>query len=162
MDHVNESILNDEIKEHLKQNRTNHMQYLPDMEVIDSDILDKVVADMQSYDYDSYTAQDVQAALSHDHITPEDFRALLSPAALPFLEQIAQRAQAETRKHFGNSIYMFTPIKLLHLLRLQLPQQNKTRPAQLRRNRQGNGGYRQIGLAGNFDFNGGKPQKIDC
>ena len=110
MDHVNESILNDEIKEHLKQNRTNHMQYLPDMEVIDSDILDKVVADMQSYDYDSYTAQDVHAALSHDHITPEDFRALLSPAALPFLEQIAQRAQAETRKHFGNSIYMFTPI----------------------------------------------------
>ena len=110
MDHVNESILNDEIKEHLKQNRTNHMQYLPDMEIIDSDILDKVVADMQSYDYDSYTAQDVQAALSHNHITPEDFRALLSPAALPFLEQIAQRAQAETRKHFGNSIYMFTPI----------------------------------------------------
>lgn len=110
MDHVNESILNNEIKEHLKQNRTNHMQYLPDMEVIDSDILDKVVADMQSYDYDSYTAQDVQAALSHNHITPEDFRALLSPAALPFLEQIAQRAQAETRKHFGNSIYMFTPI----------------------------------------------------
>ena len=110
MDHVNESILNDEIKEHLKQNRTNHMQYLPDMEVIDSDILNKVVADMQSYDYDSYTAQDVQAALSHNHITPEDFRALLSPAALPFLEQIAQRAQAETRKHFGNSIYMFTPI----------------------------------------------------
>ena len=110
MDHVNESILNDEIKEHLKQNRTNHMQYLPDMEVIDSDILDKVVADMESYDYDGYTAQDVQAALEHDHITPDDFRALLSPAALPFLEQIAQRAQAETRKHFGNSIYMFTPI----------------------------------------------------
>ena len=110
MDHVNESILNDEIKEHLKQNRTNHMQYLPDMEVIDSDILDKVVADMNSYDYDSYTTQDVQAALSHEHITPQDFRALLSPAALPFIEQIAQRAQKETRKHFGNSIYMFTPI----------------------------------------------------
>lgn len=110
MDHINESILNDEIKEHLKRNRTNHMQYLPDMEVIDSDILDKVVADMNSYDYDSYTAQDVQAALSHDHITPEDFRALLSPAALPFMEQIAQRAQKETRKHFGNSVYMFTPI----------------------------------------------------
>lgn len=110
MDHINESILNDEIKEHLKQNRTNHMQYLPDMEVIDSDILDKVVADMNNYDYDSYTAQDVQTALAHDHITPEDFKALLSPAALPFIEQIAQRAQKETRKHFGNSIYMFTPI----------------------------------------------------
>lgn len=86
------------------------MQYLPDMEVIDSDILDKVVADINSYDYDSYTLQDVQAALLHDHITPEDFKALLSPAALPFMEQIAQRAQKETRMHFGNSIYMFTPI----------------------------------------------------
>ena len=42
--------------------------------------------------------------------TPEDFQALLSPAALPFLEEIAQAAQMETQKHFGNSVYMFTPI----------------------------------------------------
>lgn len=74
------------------------MAYLPDMEVIPSDILDKVIADMDSYDYDKYTAQDVQTALSHDHITPEDFRALLSPAALPFLEQIAQKAQKTTKR----------------------------------------------------------------
>ena len=86
------------------------MAYLPDMEVIPSDILDKVIADMDNYDYDKYTAQDVQTALSHDHITPEDFRALLSPAALPFLEQIAQKAQKTTKRFFGNSIYMFTPI----------------------------------------------------
>mgnify|MGYP000632883001 CR=1 FL=1 len=32
--------------------------------------------------------------------TPEDFQALLSPAALPLLEEIAQQAQIETRKHF--------------------------------------------------------------
>lgn len=136
MDHINESILNDEIKEHLKRNRTNHMQYLPDMEVIDSDILDKVVADMNSYDYDSYTAQDVQAALSHDHITPEDFRALLSPAALPFMEQIAQRAQKETRKHFGNSVYMFTPIYIAnycenYCIYCGFNRHNKIRRAQL-------------------------------
>lgn len=74
------------------------MAYLPDMEVIPSDILDKIIADMDSYDYDKYTAQDVQTALSHDHITPEDFRALLSPAALPFLEQIAQKAQKTTKR----------------------------------------------------------------
>ena len=37
-------------------------------------------------------------------------RALLTPAALPLLEEIAQAAQVETRKHFGNSVYMFTPI----------------------------------------------------
>ena len=108
--HINESIINDEVRAELKKERINHMAYLPDMEVIPSDILDKVIADMDSYDYDKYTAQDVQTALSHDHITPEDFRALLSPAALPFLEQIAQKAQKTTKRFFGNSIYMFTPI----------------------------------------------------
>ena len=29
---------------------------------------------------------------------------------MPFLEEIAKKAQEETRKHFGNSIYMFTPL----------------------------------------------------
>ena len=33
---VNESILNDEIKEHLKENRIDHMTYLPGMEDIGS------------------------------------------------------------------------------------------------------------------------------
>lgn len=96
--HINESIINDEVRAELKKERIDYMAYLPDMEVIPSDILDKVIADMDSYDYDKYTAQDVQTALSHDHITPEDFRALLSPAALPFLEQIAQKAQKTTKR----------------------------------------------------------------
>ena len=108
--HINESIINDEVKEALKKERIDHMKYLPDMEVLDSDLLDKVLAEMNSYDYDKYTAQDVNTALSHDHITPEDFKALLSPAALPFLEQIAQKAQKTTKRFFGNSVYMFTPI----------------------------------------------------
>lgn len=40
----------------------------------------------------------------------EDFKALLSPAAEPFLEQMAQRARRETSKHFGNTVYLFTPL----------------------------------------------------
>lgn len=108
--HINESIINDEVKAELKKERIDHMKYLPDMEIIDSDILDKVIHDMDNYDYEHYTAQDVQLALSHEHITPEDFKALLSPAAMPFLEQIAQKAQKSTKRYFGNSIYMFTPI----------------------------------------------------
>lgn len=107
---INESIMNDEIREHLKENRIDHMKYLPGMEVLDSDIPDKVIARMESYDYDKYTAADVKAALLHDKCSVEDFEALLSPAALPFLEEIAQRAKAETRKHFGNSVCMFTPL----------------------------------------------------
>ena len=86
------------------------MTYLPGMEDIGSEIMDQVIARMNAYDYDSYTEQDVRRALAADNLTPEDFGALLSPAALPFLEEMAERAQQETRKHFGNSIYMFTPL----------------------------------------------------
>lgn len=92
------------------EKRTNHMEYLPDMEQIDSDIKDKVIEAMNAYEPDKYTENDVLQALEHDTKTIEDFKALLSPAAIPFLEEIAQQAQTETRKHFGNSINMFTPL----------------------------------------------------
>lgn len=92
------------------EQRTNHMEYLPDMERIDSDIKDRVIAEMNAYDPAKYTAEDVKVALEHETKTEEDFKALLSPAALPFLEEIAQQARLETRKHFGNSINMFTPL----------------------------------------------------
>ena len=99
-----------EIKEDKPENRIDHMTYLPDMEVLESDVQRKVIERMEQYDYDKYTAKDVKAALSHEVCTVEDFEALLSPAALPYLEEMAQRAQKETRKHFGNSVYMFTPL----------------------------------------------------
>ena len=92
------------------EERTDHMKYLEGMENIGSDIQDKVIAAMNDYDYNSYKAADVLNALSKDVLTPYDYGALLSPAAEPLLEQIAQRAQAETRKHFGNSVSLFTPL----------------------------------------------------
>ena len=108
--HTNESILSREVREHLKENRTDYMKYLPDMEVIESNVMEQVIREMEQYDYSQYTRQDVLRALAHDYRTPEDFKALLSPAALPLLEEMAQQARKETRKHFGNSIYMFTPV----------------------------------------------------
>ena len=108
--HINESILSDEIREDLKKNRTNHMEYLPDMEVLESDIQQKVIDAMNNYDYDKYTAKDVLNAINKSNRTPEDFAALLSPAALPYLEQMAEAAKDEKERHFGNSICFFTPI----------------------------------------------------
>ena len=90
--------------------RMNHMEYLPGMEVIESDVCENVMAQMNSYDYSKYTSADVKAALEHDTCSLEDFKALLSPAAEPFLEQMAQRARLETGKHFGNTVYLFTPL----------------------------------------------------
>lgn len=90
--------------------RWNHMEYMPGMEDIGSEIQDKVITAMEAYDYERYTAADVRTALAKEVLTPEDYGALLSPAAFPFLEEMALRAQAETRKHFGNSVMMFTPL----------------------------------------------------
>lgn len=90
--------------------RTNHMEYMEGMEIIKSDICEKVMSQVREYDYDKYTARDVVAALEHETCSIEDFKALLSPAAAPYLERMAQRAKAETGKHFGNTVYLFTPL----------------------------------------------------
>ena len=90
--------------------RTNHMEYMPGMEHISSDVMKKVMDEMNGYDYSLYTARDVQRALAHETCSIEDFKALLSPAAEPFLERMAERARLETQKHFGNTVYLFTPI----------------------------------------------------
>lgn len=90
--------------------RKDPMEYLPGMEKIESDICEKVISQMKAYDASKYTARDVRMALEHETCTVEDFKALLSPAAEPFLEQMAQRARMETSKHFGNTVYLFTPL----------------------------------------------------
>ena len=52
--------------------RTNHMEYMEGMEVIDSTLLDEVISAMDAYDYDKYTDKDVENALSHDVLTTEE------------------------------------------------------------------------------------------
>ena len=88
---------------------TDAEDYHPGMEAIDSDIMDTVLSEVKGFDPSSYTESDVRRALSGDPGI-EGFAALLSPAAGDMLEEIAVRAREETRKHFGNSVCMFTPI----------------------------------------------------
>jgi 2-iminoacetate synthase len=92
------------------EQRIDHMKYMEGMEVIESNVMDQVISKMEAYDSEKYTADNVLRALKKDVLDIEDFAALLSPAALPFLEEMARRAKLETRKHFGNSVYMFTPL----------------------------------------------------
>ena len=90
--------------------RTNHMEYMEGMEQIPSEIMKQTLEAMEQYDYNAFTNEDVKCALEKDNLTPKDFGALLSPAAAPYLEEMAERARLETRKHFGNSVYLFTPL----------------------------------------------------
>lgn len=92
------------------QFRSNHMEYQEGMEQISPEIRQKVMGYVQSYHPEDYTAKDVLRALAHENCSIEDLMALLSPAAEPFLEKMAQRAQKETSKHFGNTVYLFTPL----------------------------------------------------
>ncbi|NIJ43625.1 2-iminoacetate synthase [Wenyingzhuangia heitensis] len=60
----------------------------------------------------SKTTQDVEYALSKNKRDLEDFKALVSPAAAPYLEQMAQLSMATTKKRFGNTIQMYVPMYL--------------------------------------------------
>lgn len=90
--------------------RSNHMEYMNGMEQIQSDIMGKVLYEMEHYDYNAFTTEDVIRALESDRCTIEDLKALLSPAAAPLLEQMAAKAKALTSRHFGNTVYIFTPL----------------------------------------------------
>jgi len=86
------------------------MTYLDHMEVIGSDIMEKVLTQTGRFDPDGYDEDDVRNAIKKDVLTFDDYGAVLSPAAENLLEDIARRARAETRKHFGNSVSIFTPL----------------------------------------------------
>ncbi len=86
------------------------MKYLPNMEKLDHSMMEEVLESVNSVDFAKFTPADIHTLLQKDYINKSDFAALLSPAALPFLEQIAQKAMLETRKRFGNTVSLYTPL----------------------------------------------------
>ncbi|MGB0897001.1 MAG: 2-iminoacetate synthase ThiH [Flavobacteriaceae bacterium] len=58
------------------------------------------------------TEADVLRALNSSKRDLEDFKALISPAARPYLEQMAQLSKQLTKKRFGNTIQMYAPMYL--------------------------------------------------
>ncbi|OSY86842.1 thiamine biosynthesis protein ThiH [Tenacibaculum holothuriorum] len=60
----------------------------------------------------SKTENDVLNALRSNKRTLEDFKALISPAARPYLEDMAQLSRQLTKKRFGNTIQMYSPMYL--------------------------------------------------
>ncbi|ENM0969136.1 2-iminoacetate synthase ThiH [Vibrio parahaemolyticus] len=61
------------------------------------------------------TAQDVERALAKSKRDLEDFKALISPAAEPYLEQMAKISYSLTRKRFGNTMSLYIPLYLSNL-----------------------------------------------
>lgn len=79
---------------------------------VDNSLLTKVLSERENYKAEDYTKKEVIEALEAESLKIEHLKALLSPAAESFLEELAFRARSETKKHFGNSIALFTPLYL--------------------------------------------------
>lgn len=58
------------------------------------------------------SAADVERALLSRKKTLEDFKALISPAAAPYLERMAQLSHHITRKRFGQTVQLYAPLYL--------------------------------------------------
>ncbi|WP_435235504.1 2-iminoacetate synthase ThiH [Psychromonas sp. PT13] len=58
------------------------------------------------------TTRDVERALTKSRLTLDDFKALISPAAEPFLEQMAQKSQQLTQQRFGKTLQFYLPLYL--------------------------------------------------
>src|SRR5882672_10623348 len=58
------------------------------------------------------TAADVERALARNNRDLEDFKALISPAAAPYLETMAQMSHRLTVKRFGKVMQLYIPLYL--------------------------------------------------
>ena len=108
----NTTIYNEESRQKAQNLVDDYMEYQEGMEVLDSTLLEQVQTLRASIQPENFTEADVRRALSNSKRTLADFGALLSPAALPLLEELAIAAQKERRKYFGNNVYFFTPLYL--------------------------------------------------
>ena len=77
-----------------------------------SEELESISWDQTTNDIYSKTDIDVRRALSKELLDVEDFKALISPAAEPYLELMAELSQKYTLERFGNTISMYIPLYL--------------------------------------------------
>ncbi len=74
---------------------------------------------LKSYDWEltrqaiySKSEEDVRHVLTKTVLTPNDFMALISPAAAPFLEEMAQQSRERTLRRFGKTMQLYVPLYL--------------------------------------------------
>ena len=94
----------------IKIRETDHMEYMDGMDKTDHQIMSRVLEMTNKYEPLVFTSKDVRKVLFQENIGIDGLKVLLSPAAQPYLEDMAFRAKQETAKHFGNTVCMFTPL----------------------------------------------------
>lgn len=77
-----------------------------------SEVLEKISWQATTDSIYAKTDVDVRRALNKEFLNVEDFKALISPAALPYLEQMAAKSKKITEERFGKTISLFIPLYL--------------------------------------------------
>lgn len=74
----------------------------------------EVIERYHGFDFESaferFTAMEVERALNKNNLNEEDLLALLSPAAVPYLEKMAQKVHQSALGHFGRAVLLYTPL----------------------------------------------------
>ena len=72
-----------------------------------------VLSRFREFDFESHlqevTPEEINSILAKDRIDERDFLSLLAPAAQSRFEQMAGKAEAITKRHFGKAVTLFTP-----------------------------------------------------
>lgn len=68
--------------------------------------------DEEEHSFEKIGSEDVLRALHSNQPSLKDFKALISPAAIPFLNQIATKAQKLSIERFGKTIQLYLPLYL--------------------------------------------------
>lgn len=76
------------------------------------DVFDKQEWDEVQQSIYAKTGADVERALGRQKRDMEDFKAMISPAAAPYLERMAQMSHRATQKRFGKTIQLYAPLYL--------------------------------------------------
>ena len=77
-----------------------------------SDEMQKYPAELIQEQMANTTSNQVEQALAGERLTIRDYATLLSPAAQPYIETMAQKAHQITKQRFGNIIQLYTPMYL--------------------------------------------------
>lgn len=74
----------------------------------------EIIKRYSGFDFSGYlasvTPERIESILDKDKLSSLDYLALLSDTAAAYLEPMAQKAHALTAKHFGNVMFLFTPL----------------------------------------------------
>jgi 2-iminoacetate synthase len=96
----------------IKTDRRKHhpLEQSPSVEGQFSEVVEQSDWHQVTLSHQTKTEQDVLAALGKSKLTVDDFAALISPAAEPYLLDMVTRSEQLTKQRFGNTISLFAPL----------------------------------------------------